>query len=103
MSLPPATDTTAQTATLSAGASPPTRVRYQVVALTILLGMVTYLDRVCISKLAPEMMADLSLSKVQMGYVFSAFALSYAAFGVPAAWWADRVGTRSLLAGIVIW
>ena len=42
-----------------------------VVALTVLLAMVTYLDRVCISKLAPDIMRDLGLSKIQMGYVFS--------------------------------
>ena len=48
-----------------------TRVRYQVVTLTVLLAMVTYLDRVCISKLAPDIMRDLGLSKMQMGYVFS--------------------------------
>jgi MFS family permease len=78
-------------------------VRYQVVTLTVLLGMVTYLDRVCISKLAPNIMADLSLSKIQMGYVFSAFALSYALFALPAARWADKVGTRLLLTLIVLW
>lgn len=65
--------------------------------------MVTYLDRVAISKLAPNIMADLSLSKVQMGYVFSAFALAYALFEIPTAWWADRKGTRVILARIVIW
>jgi ACS family glucarate transporter-like MFS transporter len=74
-----------------------------VVAMTVLLGMVTYLDRVCISKLAPNIMADLSLSKVEMGYVFSTFALSYAIFGLPAARWADRLGTRLLLVLIVCW
>src|SRR5258708_6092221 len=83
--------------------APPTRVRYQVVALTVLLAMVTYLDRVCISKLAPEIMRDLGLSKIQMGYVFSAFALAYAVFEIPTAWWADRRGTRLVLTRIVIW
>jgi MFS transporter, ACS family, glucarate transporter len=79
------------------------RVRYRVVGLTVLLAMVTYLDRVAISKLAPDIMRDLALSKVQMGYVFSAFALAYAAFEVPTAWWADRRGTRTVLARIVVW
>jgi ACS family glucarate transporter-like MFS transporter len=83
--------------------APPTRVRYQVVALTVLLAMVTYLDRVCISKLAPDIMRDLKLSKIQMGYVFSAFALAYAAFEIPTAWWADRRGTRLVLTRIVLW
>src|SRR5436309_5239358 len=101
-SLPP-TETEAAATAPVLGESRPTWVRYQVVGMAILLGVVTYLDRVCISKLAPEMMADLSLSKVQMSYVFSAFALAYAAFGVPAAWWADRIGTRLLLTVIVIW
>jgi MFS transporter, ACS family, glucarate transporter len=71
--------------------------------MAVLLGMVTYLDRVCISKLAPDLMRDLGMDKVQMGYVFSAFALSYALFALPAARWADRLGTRFLLAAIVVW
>jgi MFS transporter, ACS family, glucarate transporter len=81
----------------------PTRVRYKVVGLAVLLGMVTYLDRVCISQVMPNIMVDLSLSEVQKGYVFSVFALSYALFALPAARWADRMGTRLLLAGIVVW
>ena len=80
----------------------PTHVRYRVVAMAMLLGMVTYLDRVCIQA-GPGPDADLSLDKVQMGYVFSAFALSYALFALPAARWADRVGTRFLLAAIAVW
>ncbi|MBM3837250.1 MAG: MFS transporter [Verrucomicrobia bacterium] len=81
----------------------PTRVRYRVVGLTVLLAMVTYLDRVCISKLAPEIMRDLGLSMIQMSYVFSAFALAYALFEIPTAWWADRFGTRAVLTRIVVW
>ncbi|HPA19278.1 MAG TPA: MFS transporter [Verrucomicrobiae bacterium] len=84
-------------------AARPTRVRYRVVAMAVLLAMVTYLDRVCISKLAPDIMHDLGLSKVQMGWVFSAFALAYAIFEIPTAWWADRRGTRRVLTRIVIW
>jgi MFS transporter, ACS family, glucarate transporter len=80
-----------------------TRVRYRVVALVIALGMITYLDRACISTLAPAISKELSLSKVQMGYVFSAFALAYAAFEIPTGWFADRHGTRSVLARIVVW
>lgn len=80
-----------------------TRVRYRVAALVIALGMITYLDRACISTLAPMISKDLALSKVQMGYVFSAFALAYAAFEIPTGWFADRHGTRSVLARIVVW
>jgi len=48
-------------------------------------------------------MRDLSLSKDQMSYVYSAFALAYAAFEIPTAWWADRTGTRRVLTRIVVW
>ncbi|MBI5770075.1 MAG: MFS transporter [Verrucomicrobia bacterium] len=69
----------------------------------IALAMVTYLDRACIGKLAPDISRDLALSKEQMSLVFSSFALAYALFEVPTAWWADRYGTRSVLTRIVLW
>jgi MFS transporter, ACS family, glucarate transporter len=84
-------------------AAPASRTRYKVVGLAVLLAMVTYLDRACLGTLAPEIMRDLSLSKEQMSYVYSAFALAYAAFEIPTAWWADRFGTRRVLARIVVW
>ncbi len=67
------------------------------------LGGVTYLDRVCISILAPNIMRDLSIDTVQMSYVFSAFTFAYAIFEMPTAWWADRVGSRKVLTRIVVW
>jgi ACS family glucarate transporter-like MFS transporter len=77
-------------------------VRNRVVGFTLALAAVTYLDRVCISILAPRISAELDLSRVQMGYIFSAFAISYAAFGVPAARWADRDGARKVLTWVVL-
>lgn len=77
-------------------------VRNRVVAFTMALAAVTYLDRVCIAVLAPQISAELSLSRVEMGYIFSAFAVAYAAFGVPAAWWADRDGARKVLTWVVL-
>jgi MFS transporter, ACS family, glucarate transporter len=78
-------------------------VRYRVVAFTMTLAAITYLDRVCISMLAPKIMHDLRLTGIQMGYVFSAFTLAYALFEIPTAWWADRVGSRRVLTRIVLW
>jgi len=80
-----------------------TRIRYGVVAMAVLLAMVTYLDRACIGTLAPAIMGDLSLTKDQMSMVYSAFALAYAAFEIPTAWWSDRRGTRHVLTRIVLW
>jgi MFS transporter, ACS family, glucarate transporter len=79
------------------------RVRHRVLALTVLLAFITYLDRVCISITAPQIMRDLSLNSFQMSLVFSAFTAAYALFEVPTGWWADRVGTRRVLTRIVVW
>src|SRR4051794_4915045 len=84
----------------SAGAS---RVRYRVLAFTVALAAITYLDRVCISLTAPHMMRDLGLSKMQMAFVFSAFTIAYATFEIPTGAWGDRIGTRRVLTRIVIW
>src|SRR3954464_8259231 len=84
-------------------ALPPPRVRFGVVAFAVALAMVTYLDRVCISTVAKDIMRDLSLTERQMSFVFSAFAVAYAVFEIPTAWWADRRGTRKVLARIVVW
>ncbi len=80
-----------------------TFVRYRVVAFAVALAMVTYLDRVCISMMAPTIMRDLGFDKRHMSYVFSAFTLAYGLFEIPTAWWADRSGTRIVLARIVTW
>jgi MFS transporter, ACS family, glucarate transporter len=80
-----------------------TKVRYRVVAFLVLLAAITYFDRVCIATLAPSIMRDLDLDRVQMSYVFSAFTLAYAIFEIPSAWWGERIGTRKVLARIVIW
>lgn len=48
-------------------------------------------------------MHDLKLTRIEMGYAFSAFTLSYALFEIPTAWWADRIGSRRVLTRIVVW
>jgi MFS transporter, ACS family, glucarate transporter len=79
------------------------RVRFRVVAFAVGLAGITYLDRICISTLAPAIMRDLSLTRLDMSYVFSAFAVAYALFEVPSAWWGERIGTRRVLTRIVCW
>jgi MFS family permease len=80
-----------------------TRVRHRVLAICVVLAGVTYLDRICISLTAPDMMRDLGLSEIQMSFVFSAFVLSYGLFEIPTGWWGDRVGPRRVLTRIVLW
>src|SRR5882724_149409 len=81
----------------------PTRTRYRAAGFLMALAAVTCLDRICISNLAPEISRDLGLTKVQMGYVFSAFAIAYAGFEILTAWWGERIGPRRVLTRIVAW
>jgi MFS family permease len=81
----------------------PTRIRYRASGFLLALAAVTYLDRICISVLTPDISRDLSLTKIQMSFVFSAFAVSYAAFEIVTAWWGERIGPRRVLTRIVSW
>ena len=71
--------------------------------MTMALAAITYLDRVAIGVTRPYIARDLDLTPTQMGYVFSAFYLSYALFEIPTGWWGDKVGTRKVLTRIVCW
>ena len=81
----------------------PTRARYWLVVFAVTLAIIQYIDRVCISKAAPLVSADLGLTKEQMGWVFSAFTLAYALFEIPTGYWGDRIGPRRVLLRVVLW
>jgi MFS family permease len=78
-------------------------VRSRVLAMTVVLAFLTYMDRVCISVTAPAIIRDLRLTTIQMGFVFSSFTAAYALFEIPTGWWADRIGSRRVLTRIVTW
>jgi MFS family permease len=82
---------------------PATRARYTVLHFTLALAVITYLDRVAISAAAPAVRAELHLNAAQMGWVFSAFTLAYAAFEIPSGWMGDVFGPRKTLTRIVLW
>jgi MFS family permease len=66
------------------------------------LSIITYVDRVCISTAVPAIREELSLSTVQVGWVFSIFTFAYAFFEIPSGWLADVIGPRKMLTRIVI-
>lgn len=84
-------------------AQEPTRVRYGVLAFCCVLSMITYLDRVCFGTVAPFIQKEFGLSDTQKGWLFTAFALSYAIFEVPTGWLGDVYGPRKTLIRIVLW
>lgn len=89
----------------SGPARPRTRARYGVLAFTVALAAITYLDRVCIAhaEVTASIQRELAISDRRMGLVFSAFTLAYALFEIPTGAWGDRVGPRRVLARIVAW
>lgn len=82
---------------------PASRTRFGVIFFAVTLGIITYIDRVCISKAAPLIQADLHFTKEQMGYIFSAFTLAYALFEIPGGWLGDKMGPRRVLMRVVTW
>jgi len=74
------------------------RVRYAMVALVFVNVVINYLDRSNLSVAASALGKDLSLSTVEMGYIFSAFGWAYAFLQIPGGLLADRYGPRVLYA-----
>jgi MFS family permease len=74
-----------------------------VLGFAFTLTAITYLDRICISAAAPFIMRDLSLTALEMSFVFSAFTLAYSLFEVPSGWLGDVRGPHRVLTRIVVW
>lgn len=63
-----------------------------------IMSFLMYVDRTNISTAALVIRRDLQLSNVQLGFVFSAFALTYAVAMIPGGFIGDRLGSRKMLA-----
>lgn len=84
-------------------ASTPGHIRWLLVAWLTVVGAVSYLDRVNISVAAPSIAREYHLGNPQLGWIFSAFALGYAAFQLAGGWLADRFGPRRVLTLGALW
>ena len=63
--------------------------------------IVNYADRATIAIAGPVMSKALSLSPVQMGFVFSAFGWSYVIGQIPGGWALDRFGSKLVYFGSI--
>ena len=80
------------------------RVRYFVVFASMLMAVLLYLDRFCVSFAADYIREDLDISQNDVAWMFSFFFWSYALAQVPAGWLSDRYGSRIMLSlYIVTW
>jgi ACS family glucarate transporter-like MFS transporter len=81
---------------------PHTNVRWVILTLLFVASFVAYVLRTNMSIAGENMMADLGLSKIQLGMVLSAFAWGYAIFQFPGGIFGDRVGSRWALTIIAL-
>ena len=77
--------------------------RNLILVLLIVIGVITFLDRINISVAGATIMADLGLTRKQWGWVLSAFIISYGLLQIPFGAWGDRKGHRMVLSLIVLW
>lgn len=75
------------------------------VAVLFLIYVLAWLDRLVISMLVEPIKADMALSDFQMSIILGpAFAISYAVFGLPLGWAADRFPRRIVIFfGVLTW
>ncbi len=81
----------------------PTRVRHVVLAMTVAIYMITYMDRTVIASAVPSIRAEFGFSLVTIGWILASFRWAYTFFQIPGAWLGDRIGPRRALTWIVTW
>jgi ACS family glucarate transporter-like MFS transporter len=81
-----------------------TSARYGVLAFSVAMSVILYLDRMAISVAVPAIAVDLNLRLTQVGDSVAAFFWCYALCQVPAGWLGDRWGgRRALCAYVMAW
>ncbi|MEX0676564.1 MAG: MFS transporter [Pirellulales bacterium] len=82
----------------------PTMVRYGVLAFSVSMSVILYLDRMAISVAMPAIAADLNVDIKYVADSVGAFFWCYALFQVPTGWLgAPRGGRRALTLYVVAW
>ncbi len=80
------------------------KVRHLILAIMCLLYFVAYIDRVNISVAGPFIRKEFGLTPTELGAIFSAFAVPYAAMQIIGGWCADKFGPRLVLTVLsLIW
>lgn len=81
-----------------------TKIRWRIVLLLFIAGIINYLDRSALSVAAPAIAQDLHLSPASLGFVFSTFFIGYAAFNFIGGWAADKWGGKNVFStAILLW
>lgn len=77
-------------------------IRWLIVFILLLGGIVNFIDRTALSVAAPHMMSDLNLNDGDIGLLGTIFSLTYALCQLPAGWLIDKLGARRIYIGTII-
>ena len=77
--------------------------RWLVLGVSWIVFFVAFLDRVNLSVAMPLISKEFSLSPEQVGYLFSAFFISYTVFQIPGGYLSDKVGPKKVLLVALGW
>lgn len=80
----------------------PTHVRYRVTGFALSLAFLAFVQRAVMAQAAPDITAEMHLTKVQMGAILGSFSLAYALFEIPMGAYGDRFGPKRILTQVVI-
>lgn len=69
-------------------------IRWLIVSLLFVAGLINYMDRSAMSVAAPLVSKDLHLDPAQLGFVFSIFFFGYAVFCFVGGYFSDRIGPK---------
>jgi len=79
-------------------------VRFWIIAVLFIVSSINYAERATLSYTATQMAEEFSITTVQLGWMFSAFAWSYALAQIPGGALLDRFGSRTVyLWAIFLW
>jgi ACS family D-galactonate transporter-like MFS transporter len=81
------------------GGGRPTRVRWKLFVLLLVLVTLNYIDRGSISVAMPLIQDEFDLAPESVGLLLSAFFFAYALMQVPGGWLVDRLGPRMMVTG----
>lgn len=78
--------------------------RYWILGWLLLAGILNYMDRSSVSIAAPHMIAELGLTKTDIGLMGAVFSWTYALCQLPAGYLIDKLGARRMyFAAVGIW
>jgi len=82
----------------------PTHIRYLILLLIFIVSTISYADRAVLSIAGNSVEQSLGIDAKQLGYVFSAFAWSYAIAQIPGGFLLDRFGAKLIYTwALVFW